>query len=337
MNEQQMAFACGVACAAVIIIMEMDDDLNGESRPKGGKRKQEYIPVGPTKPISVYDEYKGTNYFKRMLGVSERVFDYIHNGLKQRILEPRNVRYKYTDAQNQARRHRQCKATTQNRVAAFLYSMKNGSRVWATADRFGSNVTTISDDFRHVASHFVKQFDAEWIREMNEDEKKEAANLFEVDGALYALDGKQFLRRRSTKLPDGVRRKDMYCHKHKMPEGDNTQAKVNGAGIACEVLTGVPGGMNDITASRYMCHNDAPRSVLVDGGYPDREQFILPDGDEHRRDRVIVENYFAALSNTWSMVGETYRRKNSMHATVIRGSFILTNMNVVDSGGLRKY
>lgn len=62
-----------------------------------------------------------------------------------------------------------------------------------------------------------------------------------IDGyptAVYALDGKHFIRRKTKTLPPGVSRKSFYGHKHKMPEVENNQAKVDTYGICCEFLSG---------------------------------------------------------------------------------------------------
>ena len=45
--------------------------------------------------------------------------------------------------------------------------------------------------------------------------------------------------------------------KHRVPECDNVQAKIDGFGMCKELVTGIPGGMNDAFASRYLCRNDA--------------------------------------------------------------------------------
>lgn len=57
--------------------------------------------------------------------------------------------------------------------------------------------------------------------------------------AVYALDGKQYVRRKSKQLPEGMNRKDFFGHKHKMAETENNQAKVDPMGICCEYLSGL--------------------------------------------------------------------------------------------------
>ena len=53
--------------------------------------------------------------------------------------------------------------------------------------------------------------------------------------------------------------------KRRVPECDNVQAKIDGFGMCKELVTGIPGGMNDAFASRYLCRNDAPNTTVVDG------------------------------------------------------------------------
>merc|ERR1712154_269795 len=89
--------------------------------------------------------------------------------------------------------------------------------------------------------------------------------------------------------------------------------------------------MNDAFASRYICVNDDPGSTLADDGYPARNNvFVLPDGtDEHARQRVKVEHYFARYRLLWKIVGNIYHKGSRWHSLTIRAAFILTNMIII--------
>ena len=154
---------------------------------------------------------------------------------------------------------------------------------------------------------------------------------------MYILDGKHFARRRSTELNDGTKRTEWYSYKHRQPEAQNVQAKICPFGLACEVITDAPAGMNDAAMSSRVCQNNNDQEVLVDKGYPiTNSKFVPPDGDSQASERVTVENYFAYLSNNWKLVGGTYKGKKELHSIVIRCAFILTNMKIAYSGGLRQ-
>ena len=95
--------------------------------------------------------------------------------------------------------------------------------------------------------------------------------------------------------------------------------------------------MCDSAASYYVCNDDRVNSTLVDDGYPNRPQFIRPDGsDEHKIARTIVERYFGRLKLLWKMVSNIYCRGSKWHSTVIRAAFILTNMVIIFEGSLNK-
>ena len=95
-----------------------------------------------------------------------------------------------------------------NRICAWLYQMRNDSNVWTAAERFGSNITSISDDFTHISLLFLEEFESTWIRDLTDEEKQSMESMCNLDGMLHALDGSQFVRRRSTYLPNGFCRKD---------------------------------------------------------------------------------------------------------------------------------
>ena len=132
----------------------------------------------------------------------------------------------------------------------------------------------------------------------------------------------------------------MHLHKHNYAKGQNVQAVVNHFGVATQVITRVPGGMSDTSASAYCCQNDEAGSTLVDAGYPGsdtRIQFIKADGTPtHARERTVVERYFARLKSLWKMVSRQYCRGSKWHSLVIRAAFILTNMVIYCGGGLNK-
>ena len=95
--------------------------------------------------------------------------------------------------------------------------------------------------------------------------------------------------------------------------------------------------MSDAAASIYVCNDDRPNSTLVDAGYPDRLQFIRPDGtEEHAAARIIVERYFGRLKLLWKMVGTKYCRGSKWHTLVMRAALISTNMAIVFEGSLNQ-
>ena len=61
----------------------------------------------------------------------------------------------------------------------------------------------------------------------------------EYPTAYQCLDGSHFHKRKSTRLPPGVRRRELHLYKHKYSEGQNVQAVVNHFGVATQVVTGI--------------------------------------------------------------------------------------------------
>ena len=283
----------------------------------------------------VYGDIYNTVWFKHYTGVKETVFDYIKNGLFERIYDARNIYGHFTAAQNAARVQRACKIDNNNRIINFLRQMRTGQIIWDAAHENGWNIKSASFDFYHVLIHFVDEFESEWIRPLSDDERRAAQGLWpDYPNAYQCLDGSHFHRRRSKTLPEGFRRREMYCYKHKYPEGQNVQCVVTHQGIATQVLTGVPGAMNDRFASRYVCNADWHQSTLVDDGYPEHNPvFIRPDdSDEHSDARSVVERYLGRLKMLWKMVGSTFCRSARWHSLAIRAAFILTNMVIIIEG-----
>ena len=55
-------------------------------------------------------------FFRPLTGVSEEVFDYIHDIIGERLYESRNVRFENDTILNEFRRPRGCKISNQNRI-----------------------------------------------------------------------------------------------------------------------------------------------------------------------------------------------------------------------------
>ena len=195
--------------------------------------------IGTLPPKDIYGEIHNTVWFKHHTGLTEDIFDYICDKLSFNITEARNVDFKYDAATNYYRKRRPCKISTVNRIIHFLHTMRTGDILWNASKDNNWNTCSVSKDFCHVLYHFVKTFDSIWIRQMNDTEKNQNRKWIAFPTAYSCLDGTQFQRRKSTRLPDGVRRKEMYCYKHRWAEGQNVQAVINHFGIATEVWTGL--------------------------------------------------------------------------------------------------
>lgn len=323
-----------IACTVGLVTTVIANDILDEKQPK---EPPVYRPIGQLPPKDIYNEIAGTVFFKRLAGIDEPIFDYIVEQLRAPLRKAKNIDFKYTDAENDARVHRTCKLSLENRLLAFLFRMKDKTTLWHNAFRFGWNVASLSKDFRWIAITFDKTLEPTWIRELNQQEKQASRGLIDgFDNAVYIVDGKHFVRRRSSEISDGTKRTEWYSYKHKNPEGQNVQAKICAFGIACEVITDAPAAMNDASLSGRVCQNDNIQETLADKGYPvTNNKFILPNGDDQASQRVEVENFFAYLSNTWKLVGTVYNGKKELHSIVIRCAFILTNMQICYNGGLR--
>ncbi len=71
------------------------------------------------------------------------MFDYIPNGLHNIITQPRNLKFRYSPAQNLMRRWGQAKITTANRVLEFLHTHGEQTKVWESAYNNGCNFNNI--------------------------------------------------------------------------------------------------------------------------------------------------------------------------------------------------
>lgn len=289
-------------------------------------------------PKDRHAEIYNTMWFKPYCGVHEPLYDYICDGMSFDITEARNVRFEYTAEDNYFRRRRPCKISNKNRIISFLHNMRTGKILSDAALDHNWNKASVSDDFFHVLQKFVARFYDEWIRHMTDDEKDDCRIWPEYPNAYGTLDGSHFARSKSVKLPDGVRRRELYGYKHNLPEVQNVQAVVSSFGVCTELAVGIPGGTNDAAASIFVCHNDRPQSILVDSGYPSsRPQFIRNDGTEtHAGYRTVIERYFGRLKTLWKIVGQRYDRGKRWHSMVIQAAFILTNMVITFEGGLNQ-
>lgn len=158
------------------------------------------------------------------------------------------------------------------------------------------------------------------------------------DTAYQCLDGTQILSTRSVELPDNVERSDLYCWKHRWPQGRNCQAVVSHFGHCTELVIG-PGAMNDAAMSRYCCLNDDDGSTLCDGTYPSsRPEFICSDqSDAHSEGRSLVERYFGRMKCLWKMVGTVFCKDKKYMDMTIRAAALLTNLVIQDEGGLNQW
>ena len=108
-----------------IIAVELELNASAHSNPI-------YQPIGSTPAKDKYAEIRGTPFWRHYCGLSEPVFDAIYERLKDRIMEPRNIEFQYTRAQNVLRRRRPSKINVRNRLLNFLHQMKTGTHVHIT-------------------------------------------------------------------------------------------------------------------------------------------------------------------------------------------------------------
>eukprot|EP01084_Bolivina_argentea_P191600 329110_1 len=339
-HQQQMLCAFIVALIVYLIIsFDYYDESDNLVHETDANNSQESQSIGNLPAVNVYSSIFNTVFFKHYTGIHEDLYVYIKHRMDKRISSARNVSFKYTQYFNQMfGRSRKCKLDNDNRLVCFLHQFRTGELVWNAAFHHGWNITSISLDFFHILFHFVDEFYDDWVTEMSDEEKTQMIGMFDGYPLCYqTLDGSQFLTTKSSKLPGGVRRREYYCWKHRWPEGKNVQAKVSHYGHATEVMIG-PGAANDSVMSEGMCLNDGQASTLVDDGYPQRAEFILPDGSEdHKAGRALVERYFSRLKMLWRMVGGVYTRGKRWHDLCLRAAFILTNMVVMFEGPLNTF
>ena len=276
----------------------------------------------------VFQELAGTAYFSHYVNMNREMFDYINQQLGPIIEQPRNIYGEYTWTENLNRKYGKCKLKTVNRIMNFLHSMAEGPKLWDLAAFNRYNVASESEEFKHCLMHFVRTFDAKWIRELTPAEKS-ASRVYRHYPTVYcSLDGCMFMRRKSKKLRPGIRRRDYFDYKHRHAESINAQLVVTRGGFCTHLLDGVPGRMCDSNASRFIAANEWANGILVDGGYPGSDpRFVGPDGTKrHKAARVHIEWYFGHLKTNWKMVGSIYHRDSRWHNLAIRAAVILENM-----------
>ena len=328
-----------------MMLLEESDSSDCDVPSNENKKQQ---PTKKTEPIDVYSAIKGTSMFQEQLGIPEIIFDYILANIHSKIREPRNIHFDFSCKENELRsfqKKKSCYLTVENRLSLFFYQMKTGCDEWEAAFLFGTNATFVSRDLKHILMQFVSRFDKMWIRSMSAEEEQLSQHLIDVENASMCLDGKHFVRRRRINLLEGQHRKEYFGHKHKAPEVENVQVVTNGIGVANMVVTKVPGGMNDSTASGWVLDKfQRPRSILVDAGYPEKASaFIGPYGkdhdlaDRHKSKRTgLTEHTFGFLSCRWKIVGLKYQKEASFHSLTIRACFILHNMLLCHFGGIHQ-
>ena len=219
------------------IYFEADDD---EQRVFADDQSFRSQAIGVVPARDVYSEIYGTVYFKHYTGITEELFDYICGHLEEEIYEARNYNLNLDLLFNKSRNRRSCKISNKNRIINWLHQMRTGQIIWDAAREHGWNIYSASQDFLHVLYHFVKIFDGDWIREMNDEQKNGLkGRVREYPNSYQSLDGTQMLSTKSKKLPDGMRRREVYCWKHRWPQGKNVQAVVSHFGHATEVMIGM--------------------------------------------------------------------------------------------------
>lgn len=196
--------------------------------------------IGDIAARDIYSEIYGTPFFKHYTGVHENLFDYICIRLEPAIFEARNYNLRNDFEENKGRKRRPCKISNKNRIINFLHGMRTGEIVWDAARNHGWNIMSASQDFFHVLYHFVKLFDSSWLCEMSDIQKNGLkGRVPEYSTSYQTLDGSHFLTTKSKTLPDGVRRREVYCWKHRWPQGKNVQAVISHYGHATEISIGI--------------------------------------------------------------------------------------------------
>ena len=321
----------------VVVIMIMyqifleivDDDEEDELMTDDKYNPWQHMQIGNVAARDIYNDIINTGFFYSWANCPRAMFDYIRNGMAERLSQPRNIDFLYTDAQNALRRRRPCKVSLDNRVLHLLHTFGEGNKVWKAAAQNGWNISSVSKDFRWALICFVKEF-GDWISDLTPAQRAAQQGLISDDypTVVKILDGSMYRRRKTTHLPPGINRKDYYDHKRNWAEAINVQACVTHNGMCCELLTGSPRRQGDAKASRYICLNDPPQSVFTDEGFPgSRSAFVRSNGTrEHKQQRVPVEWYFGHNKMDWQLTGSMYRRSSLFHNLAIRASFILSNM-----------
>ena len=109
----------------------------------------QFIP--PPQPI--YESISGTYLFETFSSVSEFVFDYLLNALKNDLIGNHQSRY------------------NENMLLCFLYQIRENPNVNHCSMLFGISPGQLSKDFHRISMVFVSKLDHLWIRDMNNEEK----------------------------------------------------------------------------------------------------------------------------------------------------------------------
>ena len=129
-----------ILCIVALVCTVVANEILYDKIPK---QQPVYRPVGKTRPRNLYTDTYGTPFFKRLVGIDEPIFDYIAEQLHVPLSKPRNIHFKYTAAENDARRRRSCKMSINNRLMAFLIRMKSGKTHWKTAFDFRYQISSL--------------------------------------------------------------------------------------------------------------------------------------------------------------------------------------------------
>ena len=166
----------------------------------------------------VYGDLSGTAYFKHWCGLSPQLFEYIAHHINYELSTPRNIYFRYSEEENRGRIRRRCKITNNNRLINFLHTMNENSKIWDQAATHGWNISSVSQDFKHVLMAFTKTF-GNFIRILSDEQKIMNQGLFTCsDTAYQILDGSMYRRRKTCNLKDGIARRDYYDWKRNWPE-----------------------------------------------------------------------------------------------------------------------
>eukprot|EP01083_Nonionella_stella_P081523 224616_1 len=158
--EKQMfcAFIIALICFIVVgnnqDLLYDDDDWIMDDR----SRICQSQAIGHREAHDMYGELTNTIFFKHYTGIYDDLFRYIHNRIKNRLFEARNIQFEYEPDANRLRQRRRCKLTQANRLMNFLHQMKSGQIIWDAAREHGWNIASASNDFFHCLLHFVDEF-----------------------------------------------------------------------------------------------------------------------------------------------------------------------------------
>lgn len=145
------------ALAAFLLLDDDDIDVDYASDVSGCNRSFN-LPAEP-----VYEKLTGTDIFEVFAGISEDIFNYILNGIRDSLIGNPQSRYKLTP---------------ENRLLAWLYSLRENPNVCHAAMMFGISPGQLCKDFHKISVIFVNTFDDIWIKDMTHTQKMEVLLYF---------------------------------------------------------------------------------------------------------------------------------------------------------------